>query len=165
MKQEIRLIESFKTPAITVSAGRGDSFWKLAKSYYNAPYLHQALSFANGRPPKKPNHIKTGESIVIPPLYKLSLFENTYIVRPGDTATKVCRGIIKGPIGRCLAQLRVANPQINLNRLYALQPLRLPQPAPLAANVGLLPEGEGIGVLRLRDSTHIVGPASVDSIG
>ena len=122
--QTLRLLRSYRSATQTVAAQPGDSWTKLSKRYYGSAFLASALRASQPRA----NHslrLLIGQSVSIPPLWKVGIIPNSYVVRPNDTYEGFCRRHEPVSVYICVKRLLELNPGIVPRQLPALSVIKV----------------------------------------
>jgi hypothetical protein len=125
-RREIALITSFAQSDEAVTIRRGDTLWLLANARYGSGFYHNLVAGYNGMPARARDRLQVGQTIMLPPLYKFEIARDVHFMRPGESASKLCKGWMPDDLQTCLRRLQQRNPGVGLRSLKVLEPLMLP---------------------------------------
>jgi nucleoid-associated protein YgaU len=125
-RREIALITSFAQSDEAVTIRRGDTLWRLANARYGSGVYHNLVAGYNGMPARARDRLQVGQTIMLPPLYKFEIARDVHFMRPGESASKLCKGWMPDDLQTCLRRLQQRNPGVGLRSLKVLEPLMLP---------------------------------------
>ncbi|MGJ8597568.1 LysM peptidoglycan-binding domain-containing protein [Sulfitobacter sp.] len=126
VQQEMRIIGSFDEatrPRVIVS---GDNLWAIALQEYGSGFYKGPLAAFNQIPSIAMDKVSLGQELSIPPIHALVGLPGVKFLAPGETAYKLCADEVDLPVGDCLAELRRANPGLDLNMVHVMEPLIIP---------------------------------------
>ena len=134
----LRQLRSYSDVTKTILAKKGDNWSLLAEAAYGSQFMASALRESQAERSRRP--IQAGQSVEVPPLWKVSILEGRYVVRPGDTFVGLCTRREKTMIAPCVQRLGKLNPGIQPRRLPALSVIRWgPFPAEPNTDQPLMP--------------------------
>lgn len=127
VEAEINLLRSFGKPDQTVSVVRGDSLSRIARKHYGNSFYSVFIAAANGMTKGDMDHLSTGQVLILPPVYKLPILDGYTFVAPGETLTSICHRLKASDTSACIRAILKTNPGVLRDRIYALDPIRVPQ--------------------------------------
>jgi hypothetical protein len=124
VENEIELIKSFAKDQITANLSRGQNLWDVAKQFYGNGFYFHFLAAANNF--RSPSRLPVNQAVIVPPMYALSPLDGYHFMAPGETVEGLCKNWMPTQIGHCIAEVRGKNRSQNLNKLNALDGIRVP---------------------------------------
>lgn len=126
---ELERMRSYSKPTQTVVAQRGSSWSSLARKYYRTAFLASALRAHQPVQPTR-SRLREGQTVVIPPIWQVTVIPKHYVVKPGDTFEGICRQRMAADRRGCVRTLRRLNPSLRPRKLPALSVIRIESDAP-----------------------------------